>query len=118
MNTVFKIVMMSVLLLLLASPLAAAAAEGEAHSVRVEVNGLVCAFCAQGIRRTFNRESATADILVSLENRLVALEFKPGMQISDEQITKRLTDAGYSVVSISHVSESVAAIRASLGDDG
>lgn len=87
------------------------------HSVRVEVNGLVCAFCAQGIRSTFNRQDATSEVLVSLEHRLVAVEFKPGMQISDEEIDRLLTDAGYNVVSIAHGSESVAAIRASLQDE-
>ena len=86
------------------------------HSVRVEVNGLVCAFCAQGIRSTFNRQAATQEVLVSLEHRLVAVEFKPGQQISDDDITRLLTDAGYNVVSIQHGQASVAAIRASLQD--
>ena len=88
------------------------------HSVRVEVNGLVCAFCAQGIRSTFNRQDASAEVLVSLEHRLVAVEFKPGMRISDEDINRLLTDAGYNVVSIAHSNETVAAIRASLNDEG
>ena len=94
-----------------------AQADDTTHSVRVEVNGLVCAFCAQGIRSTFNRQDATAEVLVSLEHRLVAVEFKPGMQISDDDIERLLIDAGYNVVSITHGSESVAAIRASLENE-
>ncbi|TVQ27806.1 MAG: heavy-metal-associated domain-containing protein [Wenzhouxiangella sp.] len=114
MNNILKTALISFLLVALAGPVGATSDENTLNSVRVEVNGLVCAFCARGIRNTFNRESATADVLVSLENRLVAVEFKPGMQLSDEEITKRLTDSGYNVVSITRTDESVASIRASL----
>ncbi len=114
MNKLFQILGVFSLLLLLAAPMSAVALEEAPESVRVEVNGLVCAFCARGIRNTFNREAATADVLVSLENRLVAVEFKPGMSLSDDEITKRLVDSGYNVVSIERTSESVAAIRSSL----
>lgn len=105
-------------MLALLSQATVAAEENGAQSVRVEVNGMVCAFCAQGIRRTFDREPATADILVSLENRLVAIEFKPGMEISDEKITDHLTDAGYDVVAITRVAESVESMRGGLSGDG
>ncbi|MGY6588816.1 MAG: heavy-metal-associated domain-containing protein [Wenzhouxiangella sp.] len=114
MNKLIQTTLMAFLLALLSAPLVADTADAEAKNVRVEVNGLVCAFCARGIRNSFNREEATADVLVSLENRLVAVEFKSGMSLSDEAITKLLTDAGYSVVGITRTDESVAAIRLSI----
>lgn len=114
MNPLFKTTLTLIFLALMAMPALAEDEHVEANNVRVEVNGLVCAFCARGIRNSFNREDATADVLVSLENRLVAVEFKPGMGMSDDAITKLLTDAGYSVVGITRTDESVAAIRSSL----
>ena len=114
MKTFINIAILFFLLFALSSPVMASADEISANNVRVEVNGLVCAFCARGIRNTFNREEATADVLVSLENRLVAVEFKPGHDLSDEVITRLLTDAGYNVVAITRTHESVADIRASL----
>ena len=39
----------------------------------MKVYGLVCGFCAQGIEKTLRKNPATADVVVSLENKLVAV---------------------------------------------
>ena len=53
-----------------------------ARTIEVEVNGLVCAFCAQGIEKTLRRLPATDDVFVSLEHRLVAIATRDGTDIS------------------------------------
>lgn len=86
----------------------------DTRSIRAEVNGLVCAFCAQGIQAALSREPAAKEVFVSLQDRLVAVELEPGLDLSDEQLTQLLEQAGYDVVSIERGDESIAAIRDSL----
>jgi mercuric ion binding protein len=99
---------------LFALTLALAAGFAQAATLRMEVNGLVCAFCAQGISKELRTNPATADVLVSLEHRLVAVALKPGQDIADDELRKSLTDAGYTLVSVKRTDESLDAIRAEL----
>jgi mercuric ion binding protein len=82
-----------------------------AGTIEMKVNGLVCAFCAQGIEKTLRGNPATADVVVSLENRLVAVETREGQDIPDGDLTKALTDAGYTVKSIERTQTPIAEIR-------
>jgi copper chaperone CopZ len=68
--------------------------------LEVEVNGLVCAFCAQGIEKTLRAFPATEDVFVSLEHRLVAVSLRDGQTIDETTLTKAITEAGYTAVRI------------------
>jgi copper chaperone CopZ len=85
-----------------------------ATTIEMTVNGLVCGFCAQGIEKTLRKNPSTADVVVSLENRLVAVVTKPGTDISDEALRKALTNAGYDVKAISRTERSIDAVREQL----
>jgi len=85
-----------------------------AATIEMKVYGLVCGFCAQGIEKTLRKNPATEDVVVSLENKLVAIGTKPGADISDADLRKALTNAGYDVKAISRTERSLADIRASL----
>jgi periplasmic mercuric ion binding protein len=87
---------------------------GNAATIEMEVNGLVCAFCAQGIEKKVRAFPATADVVVSLEERLVAVSTKDGQDISDDDLRRALTDAGYTVERIRREAESIDAVRARL----
>jgi copper chaperone CopZ len=102
---------MKVLLTIATLLLSGAASAG---TIEMKVNGLVCAFCAQGIEKTLRKKEATANVLVSLEEKLVAIETKPGLDITDAELTKALVDAGYDVKSIERTSRPLAEIRAHL----
>jgi copper chaperone CopZ len=91
--------------------LLASAAGAQAGTIEMKVNGLVCSFCAQGIEKTLRKNPATADVLVSLENRLVAVSTKEGSDIADAELMKALTNAGYEVKAIDRTSNSMAALR-------
>ena len=54
-----------------------------AKTIEMDVNGLVCAFCAQGIEKTMKALPATEAVFVSLEHRIVAVELKDGSDIDD-----------------------------------
>ncbi|MBS0583984.1 MAG: heavy-metal-associated domain-containing protein [Proteobacteria bacterium] len=86
-----------------------------AATIEMDVNGLVCAFCAQGIEKKLRAFPATADVVVSLEKRLVALSTIDGADIGDEELRKALTDAGYTVKAIRRESESLDDVRRRLG---
>lgn len=79
-----------------------AIASGSAYATTIQmtVNGLVCAFCAQGIEKKLRKLPATADVFVSLEQKVVAVALRDGQDIPDAALRKALTDAGYSVVAI------------------
>jgi copper chaperone CopZ len=64
-----------------AAALFLAATAAQAGTIELKVNGLVCGFCAQGIEKSFRKNAATADVVVSLEEKLVAIETKPGADI-------------------------------------
>jgi copper chaperone CopZ len=87
-----------------------------AATIEMQVNGLVCGFCAQGIEKTLRKNPATADVLVSLEDRLVAIATKDGSDISNDELTKALTDAGYTVKAITRTSNTLAVMRARIKD--
>lgn len=87
-----------------------ARAEG-GTTIRLTVDGLVCAFCAQGIEQTLRRQPATDDVFVSLERRLVAVAIKPGQDIPDDALHKALRDAGYTIRAIERGDTPLAEIR-------
>lgn len=94
--------------------LALLATAADAGTIEMKVYGLVCGFCAQGIEKTLRRNPATDDVVVSLENKLVAIGTKPGADISDAELRKALTEAGYDVKAIARTERTMADIRASL----
>jgi hypothetical protein len=55
-------------------------------------------------------------VVVSLENKLVAIGTKEGIDIADAELTKALTDAGYDVKEITRTDRTIAEIRATLKD--
>ena len=80
------------------------AASRAAHAggvIGVRVNGLVCDFCAQSIRKVFLRTGAVEETDVNLKNGRVTVYLKEGGNLADETVKKLLKDSGYSTVSIS-----------------
>ena len=96
---------------LLFSVLIGATSMASAKTIEMDVNGLVCAFCAQGIEKTLKAFPATAGVFVSLEHRIVAVQLKDGQDIEDAALQKAITDAGYKLVTIHRTEESLDAIR-------
>ncbi len=96
---------------LMAAMLIAFASNCIASTIEMTVNGLVCAFCAQGIEKKLKKFPATAEVVVSLEHRLVAVSLKDGQDIPDVDLRKALTDAGYTVKTISRSQTPIADVR-------
>jgi len=94
--------------------LAALSNAAQADTIQMRVHGEICRSCAQEVEKALRKNAAAADVMVSLENHLVAVETKPGRDIPDDELKKVLIASGYDVTSIERTSRSVAQIRAIL----
>ena len=92
----------------------AATSSMAANTVKVTVNGMVCAFCAQGIEKRISKMGATKDVFVDLKKKTVAVEAKDGQVLDAKAISAEIVDAGYDVIKIELVLQSVAEIKAEL----
>ena len=84
------------------------------ESVKITVNGMVCAFCAQGIEKRLGKLPATQAVFVDLKRRVVAVEAKPGQKLDDKLIRAEITDAGYDVVKLEVSSLTVQQIQSEI----
>lgn len=81
--------------LLLLSP-----ASALAETVVVKVDGMVCDFCAQSIKKTFMKKEAVEDVTINLDDKTVTIRTKPDQNITDEEINKAVDFSGYTVNAI------------------
>jgi len=82
-----------------------------ASSVRFTVNGLVCAFCAQGIEKRLKKIPEVSEVYVNLADKIVMVDPKQGKTLDTVLISAEIKDSGYDVTKIEMVSESVADVR-------
>jgi copper chaperone CopZ len=85
-----------------------------ATSIKATVNGMVCAFCAQGIEKRISSMPATKAVYVDLKRKTVAIEAKEGQTLDTKAITAEITDAGYDVVKLETLQKSVEDIKADI----
>jgi mercuric ion binding protein len=83
-----------------------------ARSIKADVNGLVCSFCAAAIEKRLKKLDATKAVYVDLTKKVVAIELKDGKDLTPEQVAEEIKDSGYDVVSIGRSELSVEQIRA------
>jgi mercuric ion binding protein len=115
MNRLHPVFFVSILLVF-ASPALAGPSEASARTIRMQVNGLVCAFCAHGIKKALSEIPDAGDVHVDLERKLVAVALNDGGDISDAELNRALTDAGYTVVEIARTDQSIDSIKAENSD--
>ena len=88
MKTVFKTIVLATAVTLL--PLATFAT-----TMKADINGLVCAFCAQSLEKVFMKQPEVATIKVDLDSKLLTITLKEGQSLSAEKANTLITDAGY-----------------------
>lgn len=98
-------------LILAAAGLLALSAQA-ATTTKLTVNGMVCAFCAQGIEKKLTAMPQTQAVYVNLGEKIVAVEAKEGQAIDVDKVRAEVKDAGYDVVKVETVNQSVEALRA------
>jgi mercuric ion binding protein len=83
-----------------------------ANSVKATVNGMVCAFCAQGIEKSISKMDATKAVFVDLKSKVVLVEAKDGKTLDEKAIGAAIVDAGYDVVKMEPSTASVEEMKA------
>jgi copper chaperone CopZ len=98
------------LLALCAACLAAQAADTK----KLTVNGMVCAFCAQGIEKRLQALPATQSVYVNLGKKIVAVQAKDGQTLDEAKLKHEISEAGYDVTKVESSTQTVDAIRAEM----
>lgn len=94
--------------------LAAQAQSAAASSLKMQVNGMVCAFCAQGIEKRLKALPETGELFIDLRNKVVAVQPRPGQTLDAQRVASEVREAGYDVVASETVAQTVAQIRAEV----
>lgn len=71
-----------------------------AETDKITVNGMVCAFCAQGLEKSFGKIDVIDKINVDLDNMMVTLHVKDGQKLDDATIQKAIKENGLDTVKI------------------
>jgi mercuric ion binding protein len=80
-------------------------------SIKAQVNGLVCAFCAQGIDKKMRALPQTKDVYVNLKQKIVVVELKDGQTLEVEIFKTIIKDSGYVVVAVDTVEKTAQQIK-------
>jgi copper chaperone CopZ len=68
-----------------------------AETIKTTVNGMVCAFCATGIEKTFRKQPEVESVHVDLPKKLVTVKTKAGKTLPDAKIKEIVTYSGYTM---------------------
>jgi len=74
-----------------------------AEQAQVTVKGMVCSFCAQGIKTTIMRKPSVESVEVDLDKKVVTVTTKEGAILSDDELKEAIVDSGFEVVKIERV---------------
>ena len=84
------------------------------QSLKAQVNGMVRAFCAQGIEKKLRALGQTKDVYVNLKQKVVAVELKDGQSLTHEAFAMLIKDASYEVTAVETVEKSARDIKAEM----
>ena len=70
-----------------------ALAAGTQYVMRVD--GLACPYCAYGVEKKLKKIEGVENVDVDLDKGLVVVDVKPGVQLTEPQMTKLFKDAGF-----------------------
>lgn len=68
--------------------------------ITAKVDGMVCAFCVQGIVYTFEQNENVDKVKVNLDTQEVTITTKDGKTLSEAEVRKTITEAGFNTVSV------------------
>lgn len=99
---------------LLLAATSVALSQGPERTIEMQVDGLVCGFCAQGIRKDLTAQASISDVLVDLEHGTVAVALREGRDIDDETLRRSLEKSGFSLKHVRRTSETLAELQSRL----
>ena len=95
-----------------AKPAAAKVAEGK--TIIADVDGIVCAFCVQGIQKIFHSKGKADEVVISLESKKVCVKEKEGQTITNEEFTETIRHAGFKTMAINRSNLSIDEVKSRI----
>ena len=81
------------------------------ETIVAKVNGMVCAFCAQGIEKKARALPETQDVYVNLKEKVVAIQVKENQKLSSDVVQNLIREAGYDIADVQVTQETAADLR-------
>lgn len=75
-------------------------ASGYAKTLEIRVDGMICDFCATGMKKKFHAEPGVKSVSIDLTRGLVTVETEGAADVSDERIKKLVDYSGNDFVSV------------------
>lgn len=88
------------LLLFLMLAASALAQAPRTRVVKIQVLGMVCDFCAQGLMKTFKKQDGVVEVRAYLEDGAISVRMDEAKVLSDETLKQLVEDAGFKVKTI------------------
>jgi mercuric ion binding protein len=76
------------------------------RQIQVTILGMSCPFCAYGVEQKLKKLEGVEDLKVELKTGLATLTLKEGVDIPNEELQKKVEDAGFEVAKIVRTFES------------
>lgn len=73
----------------------------ELNKTVVNVEGLVCDFCSQSIKKVFGKNQNVKSVDINLTTSQVTVVFNPGKNMDDKALRSLIESAGYDATNIS-----------------
>lgn len=70
-------------------------------SIKIEVDGLSCPFCAYGLEKNLKKVKGVGNIKIDVDNAFVLIDILDGKSIGEKLLRKSITDAGFTPRDIS-----------------
>jgi len=74
-------------------------------TVKVEVDGLACPYCAYGLEKNLKKVEGVETIKIDVENGLAILTIAEGKSVDEKTIRKNIEDAGFTPKAITKKSD-------------
>jgi copper chaperone CopZ len=107
----------TILIFLFAITVITASATQAVQTVKANVNGMVCAFCAQGIDRKLRALEQTKDVYVNLKRKIVAVEVKEGQTLPEDIVRDVVKNAGYDITNIQTLDQSIQQVKVAIAKE-
>jgi len=85
---------------------AAGAAESASRQIHVTILGMSCPFCVYGVEQKLKNLEGVEDLDVVLETGIATLTMEDGADVSNEELDRRVKEAGFEVANITRSYES------------
>ena len=70
----------------------------EPQIVEVKIKGMVCSFCAQGLKKSISKLKVVEDVKVNLKKGFVSIQVKANEKLDMKEIEQIIIDSGYRIL--------------------